>query len=209
MKWSIPVVLTLTLGLAVQITVVACGGGSGGGGGDETTPGGGGGAGGGTSAGCSSADFEAQVVAFCKTQNPPSPKPGEMGAGCVDGTQCDSQYCLEPFGSSAYCTILCPNGDECPIGYSCQDTGVPGEVACYQDVCIYGGSDAADCTANLLAELDAACTSECAESRPQMWMDCLAGAGRLCGQSDASEKCGTERGLLEACCLGCDEGSIW
>jgi hypothetical protein len=35
-------------------------------------------------------------------------------------------------------------------------------------------------------------------------MDCLAGAGRLCGVSQADEKCGVERGLLESCCNACD-----
>ena len=146
-----PVLVILACALAAVPAGVSCIGGGGGGGGDETS--GSGGTGGSSGAACDSADFESQVVAFCKAQNPPSPAAGEMGASCVDKTQCSSNYCLEPFGSSAYCTVLCPVGDECPVGYSCQDTGAPEGAACYQEVCIYGGSDASDCTANLLDEL--------------------------------------------------------
>lgn len=202
-----PILVLLAFALAAVPAAVSCniGGGGGGAGGEETD--GSGGQGGSSGDACSSADFEAQVVAFCKTQNPPSPAPGEMGASCVDSTQCSSNYCLEPFGNSAYCTVLCPNGNECPIGYSCQDTGTPDGAACYQDVCIYGGADASDCTARLLDELDFACTSDCTAARAQAWMDCLAGAGRLCGSQDADEKCGVERGLVESCCNACDTGN--
>lgn len=202
-----PILVLLAFALAAVPAAVSCntGGGGGGSGGSETVGDGAGGPGG-SSGVCSSMDFEAQVIAFCKTQNPPSPGPGEMGASCVDGTQCNSNYCLEPFGGSPICTILCPNGNECPVGYSCQDTGAPEGAACYQDVCIYGGIDASDCTANLLAELDNACTSECTAARVHGWMDCLAGAGRLCGNSDADEKCGVERGLIESCCISCSSG---
>lgn len=202
--------MAMTAVLAATLAASACGpGGSSsssnstdGSGGIETSPDGGDGTGG-SGGVCSSSDFESQVITFCKAQNPPSPNPGELGASCVDGSQCSSQYCLEPFGSAAYCSLLCPNGNECPIGYSCQDTGVDGP-ACYQDVCIYGGSDAAECTSNLLDELDTACHSECEASRVQAWIECLAAAGRLCGQEDAAEKCGIERGLVESCCIACD-----
>jgi hypothetical protein len=118
------------------------------------------------------------------------------------------QYCLEPFGSLAYCSMPCPAGNECPIGFDCQDTGTSDGAACYQGVCVYGGSDATDCTANLLEELDIACTSECDVGRIQGWVDCIAGAGRLCGPEDAAEKCGVERGLVESCCFACD-GFNW
>lgn len=197
-----PILVILAFALAAVPAAVSCSIGGSGSSGTETS--GSGGQGGSAVAACSSADFEAQVIAFCKTENPSSPAAGEMGASCVDSTQCSSDYCLEPFGNSAYCTVLCPNGNECPIGYSCQDTGTLDGAACYQDVCIYGGSDAADCTANLLSELDSACNSECKAARAHAWMDCLAGAGRLCGSEDAAEKCGVERGLLESCCNGCD-----
>lgn len=154
---------------------------------------------------CSSADFEAQVIAFCKAQNPPEPGPGELGATCASDMQCDSDICLEPFGSPyAYCSIPCPKGDECPIAFSCQDTGTSLGPACYQGVCIYGGTDASDCTTRMLAELDEACSSECTLGRIEGWMDCIAGAGRLCGPEDADAHCGIERGLLEDCCSSCD-----
>ncbi|MCY1054743.1 hypothetical protein [Nannocystis sp. SCPEA4] len=160
---------------------------------------------GGDTGACASSDFDAQVIAFCKAQNPPTPEPGELGASCTDDTQCASQICLEPFGSpQTYCSWPCPAGDECPLGFNCQDTGTSLGSVCYQGVCIYGGSDAADCTTNLLAELDAACMSECSVERIEGWLNCLAGAGRLCGTDSADEQCGVERGLLESCCGGCD-----
>lgn len=205
MKMTISMVLGLGL-LTAGIAGAGCKGkSSGSGGGDET--GSGGGEGGGSSgSACSSADFEQQVIAICKAQNPPAPAPGEMGASCADGNQCDSMYCLEPFGSAAYCSLLCPTGKECPLGYTCTDTGNPGEAACYQDVCVYGGSDSADCTKNLLAELDTACSSDaCTASKIHGWMDCLEGAGRVCGPEHAAEYCGPERGLVESCCSGCDD----
>lgn len=210
MKISSAMVLGLVM-VAAGVGVVGCGGrGSTGGGGDggDDVGAGVGGEGAGSSGVCSSKDFEDQVITICKAQNPPSPQPGETGASCADGTQCDSQYCLEPFGSPAYCSLLCPMGSECPQGYSCQDTGTADGAACYQDVCVYGGTDAADCTANLLAELDTACSSsDCEAGKIQGWMDCLTGAGRVCGPEDAAEKCGIERGFVESCCAGCDESS--
>lgn len=207
MRILISVVLGFGLAAAGLVAATGCGGGgggAGGGGGDETSPGAGNGGDGGAGGACSSADFEAQVIAICKAQNPPSPAPGEMGASCADGTQCDSSYCLEPFGNAAYCSLLCPAGNECPIGYACQDTGTADGAACYQTVCVYGGTDSADCTKNLLDEVDTACHSECTAAKVHGWMDCLEGAGRVCGPEDAAEKCGPERGLVESCCLACD-----
>jgi hypothetical protein len=197
------------------VVLAACGKGSSSGGTEETSSSlsggddvnGGNGGGGGDSAACSATDFEDQVVAICKAQNPPAPGPGELGASCAGDDQCSSTVCLEPFGSAAYCSLQCPAGNECPQGFDCSDTGTSLGPACYQGVCVYGGSDTADCTKNLLAELDAACHSECKVTRAQAWMDCLAGAGRLCGPEEASEHCGAERGLLESCCFGC--GSDW
>jgi hypothetical protein len=164
------------------------------------------GSGGGGSAVCDSVDFQAQVTAFCKTQNPPAPAAGAMGASCTGDPQCDSNLCLEPFGQAAYCSLECPQGSECPQGFSCQDTGA-GFSACYEDVCIYGGTDTSDCTAQFLAEIDSACNSSCTKANVTAWVDCLSGAGRLCGNSDADQACGAERGIVESCCLGCDAGS--
>lgn len=208
----ISMVVALGLGLVAAGAAVSCGGGgdgtgSSGDGGDETSPGSGTGGSGGTGV-CASSDFEDLVISICKTQHPPAPQPGELGAPCSSDAQCDSSYCLEPFGSAAYCSALCPAGNECPLGFDCQDTGTGDGSACYQGVCLYGGSDATDCTKNLLGEMDTACHSECSIGRIEGWIDCLAGAGRLCGPEDAAEKCGVERGLLEDCCIGCD-GFEW
>lgn len=156
---------------------------------------------------CSATDFEDKVVAICKTQHPAAPQPREIGASCVTDNQCNSGFCLNPFGQAAYCSVTCPGGNECPLGFRCEDTGTSIGPGCYEDVCLYGGTDAADCTTNLLQELEAACRSDCAVTRTQAWIDCLASAGRLCGTGDASEHCGAERGLLESCCFGCDAGN--
>jgi len=155
-----------------------------------------------TTASCSASDFSDDVVAFCRNQNPAAPGPRTMGAGCTGDTQCDSAVCLEPYGSSAYCTIGCPLGTECPLGFSCQDTGSSLGSACYQDVCIYGGRDAADCVSNTNGELDTACSSSC-QSELRVWLTCLRDAGRICSGSHAAELCGIERGLLESCCPSC------
>lgn len=153
------------------------------------------------SATCQAQDYQAAVVAFCETQNPPAPGAGERGASCADDTQCSSGLCLEPFGSAAYCTVPCPNGGECGQGYSCQDSGTVGPV-CYQGVCVYGGSDKAACVSALTAEIEEGCRSACT-GPVNGWVRCLAGAGRLCGVEDADQACGAERGLLESCCPGC------
>jgi len=193
-------------GLSVAFLAAGCGdaGTSGSDGGDSI----GSGSGGNSVAGvCSSDDYKDQVTAFCKTQNPPAPGPGELGASCVNDGQCDSAVCLEPFGNAAYCSEECPNGNECPMGYSCQDTGA-GFAACYQDVCEYGGIDTSSCVSNLLGELDSGCNSSCAKADVEAWLGCISIAGRLCGSDDADAACGAERGILESCCLGCGSG-IW
>jgi len=112
-----------------------------------------------------------------------------------------------PFGSSHhYCTQPCPVGTECPIGYSCQDTGTSWGSVCYDSVCIYGGVDASDCVTNTMDEVERACASDCS-ARAGAWLDCLVAAGRICGNADADARCGIERGLLEDCCAGCSRTS--
>lgn len=151
---------------------------------------------------CDPMTYEAQAIAFCRAQMEPSSSPGTTGASCASDGQCTSGICLEPFGSGEhYCTDACPRGDECAFGYACQDTGTIGP-ACYRTVCIYGGSDAADCVSNTMREIREACTSDCG-GRLGGWLDCLVASGRICSNSQADARCGIERGLLEECCLGC------
>ena len=128
-----------------------------------------------------------------------------MGASCNDDGECASNVCLEPFGSPAYCTIQCPAGNECPVGYSCTDTGAGSSLgnACYQSVCLYPGGDTADCVERVLDEADIACTQGC-ESQLETWFGCLEGAGLLCTSSGADAACGAQRGLLSSCCSRCD-----
>jgi hypothetical protein len=186
--------------------LAACGDSGSGSDGDgaETGIGSSSGSGGGNPAGvCKSTDYQTSVTAFCKTQNPPAPAAGQLGASCTGDPQCDSGLCLEPFGGTAYCSLECPNGNECPTGFDCQDTGA-GFSACYEGVCIYGGTDTSDCTTNLLDELEAGCNSSCTKGDVEAWLDCIGNAGRLCGLEDADAACGAERGILEACCPTCD-----
>lgn len=157
---------------------------------------------------CKSSDFEDDVVAFCSAQNPPPPAAGELGAACADDdAQCTSNICLHPFGQpSAYCSIACPQGNECPVGFNCQDSGTRGPL-CYEAVCIYGGTDTADCITTMTDEAEAACGEGCG-AKFGAWIDCLKQAGRICDKSQADTECGIERGLLESCCSLCNSQEL-
>lgn len=152
---------------------------------------------------CKASDFENDVVTFCTTQNPPPPGAGELGAACADDdAQCTSNICLHPYGQpDAYCSMACSQGDECPVGFECQDSGTGGPL-CYESVCIFGGKDKADCVTSMTQEAKAACGAGCGEKFGQ-WLDCLNKAGRICSASQADSECGIEQGLLRACCPLC------
>jgi hypothetical protein len=157
---------------------------------------------------CTASDFENDVVAFCSTQNPSPPAAGELGAPCADDdSQCTSNICLHPYGQTvAYCSMACPQGDECPVGFSCQDSGTRGPL-CYEGVCIYGGADSSDCITTMTKEAQAACGQGCGE-KFSAWLDCLNKAGRICGKTHADSECGIERGLLESCCSLCNDQEL-
>ena len=118
------------------------------------------------------------------------------------------QRCLMPFGSGEqYCTLPCPNGTECPSGYSCQDAGGSNGSLCYRDVCGYIGQDAADCVVQLKTEIDRACLSSCGNEL-QAWLGCVGAAPLLCSRSEAQTQCGIERGYVDSCCRGCNNQSF-
>ncbi len=196
--------------LLLVVAVVGCGddaGRSDSGGDEDGETGGGEGAAGPGPAACASEDFQAEAIAFCEKQFPSEPAPGQLGASCTDDGQCDSQVCLEPFGSAAYCSLECPQGDECSVGFSCQDTGA-GYSACYQGVCIYGAGSKSECVTDLLEEVDRACEPDgCTEATVRGWVDCLAASERLCSTVDADDACGAQRGLIDSCCVGCNDQS--
>lgn len=168
--------------------------------GSDTTmvdTGGGGGA-------CSSAALMTDVVEFCRTQNPDAPAPRSIGAACTTDSQCDRDWCYDGF-SGQYCTVPCPLGTECPPDFSCQDLGGTRGPGCQREICVYGGTDAADCVTNLNREVEEGCRS--CQNELRAWLTCIRGAGRLCGPSQADAACGIERGLLESCCIGCSTSS--
>jgi hypothetical protein len=197
--------------LAALLTLAACDDEGGGGSGAASDDFNGSGAGGsdGSGAGssqCDSGDYQNDVVAFCEKQFPSEPAAGEFGASCVDDGQCDSELCVDSsFGS--HCSMPCGDA-ECPIGYACEEDFETGFPLCFEEICIYAGMDKADCVTNLLDELDAACESDCDVATTEAWIGCLGGAERLCGTDDASDACGAERGILEACCFGCSNGTF-
>ena len=157
---------------------------------------------------CSFVDFNPEVTAFCKKQFPAPPAAGATGAACTGDTQCSSQRCLMPFGSGEqYCTVPCPNGTECPVGFTCQDAGPGNGSLCYRAVCIYGGQDPADCVVQVKTEIDSACRSGCGDEF-KAWIDCLANAPLICSQSEAQSRCGIERGFLDTCCPSCNSQSF-
>jgi len=153
---------------------------------------------------CNSADYSAQADAICSA-NHPEPAPRMMGATCVDDGQCDSGLCADRFTGGPYCTISCPRGDECPVGYRCDESGRIDGVAtlCFREVCVYGGTDRADCITNFLDDVDRICTdplASCTLGQLDAWVSCLSAAGRQCGPGDA---CVLERDALERCCPLC------
>jgi hypothetical protein len=164
---------------------------------DMGTPDGGGGG------SCAPADYTAQAEAICAT-NHPEPDPRTFGATCVDDGQCDSGLCADRFTGGQYCTIACPRGDECPVGYRCDESGRIDAVdtLCFREVCLYGGTDRADCIGNLLDDVEAACTGSSTSCAGELdaWVGCLATAGRQCLPGDA---CVVERDALERCCPTC------
>lgn len=157
---------------------------------------------------CSFVDFNAQVTSFCKKQFPSPPAAGTTGAACTGDSQCSSQSCLMPFGSGEhYCSLPCPNGTECPAGYSCQDAGAGNGSLCYRDICIYGGQDPSDCVVQVKTEIEQACFSHCGDEF-KAWIDCLAAAPLICSRSEAQTQCGIERGFLDSCCPNCNSQSF-
>ena len=153
---------------------------------------------------CAPADYTAQAESICAT-NHPQPDPRDFGATCVDDGQCDSGLCADRFTGGQYCTIACPRGDECPVGYRCDESGRIDsvETLCFREVCVYGGTDRASCISNFLDDVDAACTdsiASCAAGELDAWVGCMGSAGRLCFPGDA---CAVERDALERCCPRC------
>ena len=154
-----------------------------------------------TASACQPTDYDAKIVTFCRQQNPSPPAAGDFGADCTEDSQCDSNLCLNRVDS--HCTVACPNGDECPNGYLCEDVG-EAEPACVWDFCDYGGYDASSCVDNTAQQARNACNFNDCGQRFETWLDCLIASSMVCHVPDAENACGIERGLLESCCIGCD-----
>lgn len=153
---------------------------------------------------CSADDYEEQIITFCRTQTPGAPEPRSLGAQCQGDAQCDSGECRFDV-----CMIECPRGDECPIGFACQDVGTD-TPACRETVCIYGGSTFDDCLREMNDQFDAACrpgSEPGCEDDAEAWLACLNDHGRICSNVEAGDACGVERVRLERCCIFC--GGDW